>query len=631
MLQKMRDNAQGTAAKILLGLLVVVFTMFGFGAFEAFIVTDPPAAKVNGEKISRAALAQEVERQKNRILAQMGDSADPNLIDTAQLQQSVLEQLINRQVMLEAAHEMGLRTGPAAVDQAILDNPQFQTNGRFDADLFQRLLANVGHSPTSFKNELTNNITLVQLSGAITETPFVTEQEVREAARMVAQKRDFAYVEVSPERFKDQVVISDEDVAGYYEAHLADFMTSETVDVDYVHLSLDALASDAEYAPSEEDVAARYEANKAAFTPSEQRHISHILLQIGANRSEQQAREQLAAVARRLAAGERFEDVAREVSEDPGSAPNGGDLGFVAKGALVPEFEQVAFSLAPGTVSEPVKTEFGMHLIKVDEVRAEAFPTLGQQHDEIVAQLRHEKAETDYRDRVRELDELAFESPDALDRLAELTGDTAHHAANVTRDAGSAPFDNASLREVAFSEDVLTRGLNSRVVEVGDDAYVVRVANHRAPAQRPLAEVESDIRARLTSEAAAEKARQAANDIVAKVESGAGTATSAAAYGLKWQVVADASRSSSDYDPTLLATAFQLPRPTDDQRSVTSASLRDGSIGVVTVTAVRDGDSAALTQPELDAIRAQLSRRYGNDDFESVFQSLRDSASIERS
>jgi peptidyl-prolyl cis-trans isomerase D len=630
MLQKMRDNAQGVAAKVLLGLLVVVFTMFGFGAFQAFIVTDPPAAKVNGEKISRAVLAQEMERQKNRILAQMGESANPDMIDTAQLQQTVLEQLINRQLVLEAADDMGLRTAPAVVDQAIVDNPQFQTNGHFDRDLYQRLLANVGHSPASFKDELTNNITVVQLSGAVTETPFVTEQALREAARMVAQKRDFAYVDVSPDRFKDQVAIADEDIEGFYEAHRADFMTPEMVDVDYVRLSLDAFDKQAAYAPTDDEITARYEANKAAYTPAEQRRISHILLKVGPNRTEAQAREQLAGVARRLQKGEKFEDIAREISEDPGSASNGGDLGFVAQGALVPEFEQAAFALAPGAISDPVKTEFGMHLIKVDEIRTEAFPTLAQQHDEIADQIRREKAETDYRDKVRGLDELAFESPDGLDQLVQLTGNAAQHAADVTRNSGPSPFDNASLRTAAFSEDVLTRGLNSRVIEVGENAYVLRVSNHREPGQRTLAEVTPDIRARLTSEAAAEKARQAADDIVAKVEAGEGTATSAAAYGLNWQVVAGASRASTGHDPVVLEAAFDLPRPTAEQRSVTSTPLRNGDIAVITVTAVTDGDYAALTEAEIDAIRNQLSRRLGDDDFQSMFQSLREAASIER-
>jgi peptidyl-prolyl cis-trans isomerase D len=366
MLQKMRDNAQGTAAKILLGLLVVVFTIFGVGAFQAFLVTDPPAAKVNGEKITRATLAQEMERRKAQILAQMGDAANPDLIDNARLQRSVLDQLINRQLMLEAAHHMGLATTPAAVEKAIVDNPQFQTDGHFDPNLYQRLLANAGHSATSFKDQLTNDITLVQLSGAITESPFVTDRELREAARMLAQKRDFAYVVVSPAQFKDKVTVSDADVSAYYEAHLGDFMTPETVDVDYVKLSLADIAKEPAYAPTEEQVAARYESDKAAFKPDEEREISHILLQVGPKRTEQQAREQLAAVRARLEKGEKFEDIARQISEDPGSAANGGDLGFVSKGALTPEFERVAFELPVGKVSEPVKTPFGLHLSKVD-------------------------------------------------------------------------------------------------------------------------------------------------------------------------------------------------------------------------------------------------------------------------
>jgi peptidyl-prolyl cis-trans isomerase D len=271
-----------------------------------------------------------------------------------------------------------------------------------------------------------------------------------------------------------------------------------------------------------------------------------------------------------------------------------------------------------------------MHLIKVDAIKKDEFPSLAEKHDSIVQQLRREKAEPNYRDKVRELDERAFESPDSLERLVDLTGTPAKHVAGVTRQQGSAPFDNASLRDAAFSDDVLSRSLNSRVIEVGDDAYVLRMTAHHEPTQRPLQQVAAEIRARLTTEAATAKARQAAKDIVAKVDAGEGTATSAATYGLTWKVIAGATRSHTGDDAAITAAAFDLPRPTADQRSVTSTALHNGAIAVITVTAVADGDYAALSKSDVDAIRAQLSRRSGNEDFQSLFQSLRDSATIEQ-
>jgi peptidyl-prolyl cis-trans isomerase D len=630
MLQKMRDNAQGTAAKILLGLLVIVFTIFGFGAFEAFIDSDPPAAKVNGEKISRGTLAAETDRQRNRMLAQMGEGANPDLIDTVRLQKSVLDGLINRQLVLESAHEMGMRVSAADVDRIIVDNPQFKVENKFDRDLYQRLLANAGHTPLSFRKEMADNVTLVQLNGGMTETAFVTDLEARAVARLAAQTRDFAYLVFAPEQFESQITVTDEEVATYYQSHLADFMSEDTVDVDYVRLSAADMAQHEEFAPSDDQVVAQYEADRKSFQPTEQRHIAHVLLNVNSTRNEDAARAQLLAIRDRINRGENFEHVARGVSEDPGSASAGGDLGFVARGALVPEFENAAWALDLNQLSEPVRTEFGLHLIKVIEVRTDEYASLDELRAEITSRLRRQSAEEKFRTKVRELDELAFESPDGLDQVAEHGQLPVMHVEGITPSKGAAPFDRTELRSAAFSEEVLARGLNSRVIEVDDGGYVLRVVNHRPPAQRSLAEVAPEIRDVLVAEAATERVRQTAEEAVARVSDGEGSATIAAAYGLEWKVAAAASRATPGYESEVVVAAFELPRPTNELRSVTSTELSGGKVAVVTVTAVKDGDYSALTDADRNAIRTQLSRRAGSEEFDGMFQTLRNSASIDR-
>jgi len=629
MLQKMRDNAQGTAAKILLGLLVIAFTIFGFGAFQAFIEADPPAAKVNGEKISRGTLAAETERQRQRLLAQMGENANPDLIDTVRLQKSVLDGLINRKLLLESAQTMGLRVSEAEVDRAIMDNPQFKVDNKFDRELYQRLIAGAGQTPLGFKEEMTNNITLVQLNGAMTETPFLTDQEARDVARLLTQTRDFAYLLFAPEKYKSEVTVTDDAVAAYYQSHLADFMTEDTVDVDYVQLSLAEMAHAEEFAPTEEQIAAQYDVDRNAFKPTEQRHIEHILLQVNAARTEDAARAELASIRDRIARGEKFENIARSVSEDPGSAPAGGDLGFVAHGALVPEFEKAAWALAPNQVSEPVRTEFGVHLIKVLEVRTDEYATLDAMRPEISERLRRQSADEKFRTKIRELDELAFESPEGLEQLAQTSSMTVQHVKDVTPNAGPAPFDHAELRKAAFADEVLARGLNSRVIEVDGTAYVLHVAEHRAPAQKALADVASGIHDQLITEAATERVRQAVDEALGRVAAGEATAAVAAAYGLEWKVAANASRTTPGYEREVIDAAFELPRPTADARSVTSANL-GGKMAVVTVTAVKDGDFGALTEQDRTTIRAQLARRAGAEEFDALFKTVRNSASIDR-
>ncbi len=454
MLQKMREHSQSMATKILLGVLIIVFTMFGFGAFEAFIQSEPPAAVVNGTDITEAHLAMETERQKQQILAQMGEKANPDLIDETRLKTSVLERLINQTVLMDSAKKMGLRVSEGDVDRLITQNPQFMTDNKFDRDLYTRLLANLGYSPLTFRTEFTNDVTLRQLTNAISETPFVTDDEARGVARLAAQTRDIAFLVFTPEQFEGSITVSDEDLDAYYQAHQPEFMTPDTVDIDFVQLSIADLAKDESFAPSEEQIAAQYEADAKAFKPSERRQVEHILLQVSDARSEDAAKAELVAIKARLAQGEKFEDIARKVSEDPGSAKSGGDLGVISKGAMVPEFEAAAWALQPNQVSDPVRTEFGMHLIKVLSVQSDEYAPLEEVRPQIAARLREQAADEKYRAKILELDTLAFESPDELTHLAETSGLKIQSVTGVTQDTGSAPFDAAALRTAAFADDV---------------------------------------------------------------------------------------------------------------------------------------------------------------------------------
>ena len=189
---------------------------------------------------------------------------------------------------------------------------------------------------------------------------------------------------------------------------------------------------------------------------------------------------------------------------------------------------------------------------------------------------------------------------------------------------------HAALRNGAFADDVVSRGLNSRVIEVDDSAFVVRVKEHRPPTQRPLAEVSDDIRKRLLREKATDRAREAVAEAMARVSSGDASSVVASAYGLQWQLAPSASRGAPGVDSEIIKSAFDLPRPSDEKRAVSSAELGNGHVAVVTVSAVKDGDYGALTETERATIRSQLARRVGNEEFTALFVTLRDSASVDR-
>ena len=396
---------------------------------------------------------------------------------------------------------------------------------------------------------------------------------------LVTQTRDIAFLVFAPETFEKSATVSDDEVNSYYQAHLSEYMTPDTVDVDFVQLSLADLAKDvfvrADRRADRRTVRSRFEGVRNL---NERRQVAHILLQVNDARTEDAAKTELSAIKDRLARGERFEDIARSVSEDPGSAKSGGDLGVISKGAMVPEFEAIAWALQPNEVSDPIRTEFGVHLIKVLSIQNEDYAPLAEVRPQITARLREQATDEKYRTKIRELDELAFEAPDELIHLAETSGLKIQHVTGVTQDAAPAPFDADALRAGAFSDDVMSRGLNSRVIEVDKSAYVLRVKEHRPPVQRPLAEVSDGIRKRLVQEKATDRAREAAAEAMARVSNGDPSSVIAAAYGLEWQLAPAASRGTPGLDREIVTSAFELPRPTEDKRSgnVCRARWRSG-------------------------------------------------------
>jgi len=634
MLQKMREKAQGTAAKILVGVIIFVLALFGFGAFEAFRTQEPPAATVNGEEISQDALALETERQRQRILGQLGEDAPPEALDPGLLQASVLEGLVNRTLLLQAADDLQLGVSQAQVDRLILTTPQFQTDGRFDADLYQRLIAQNGHNPVSYRRELATSIVLLQLNAAISETGTVTALERRQLASLLSQRRDLAFATFDPKDLADDVRVEDAEATEYYGARLDEFVTEETVDVEYVKLALADLVEDAASEVSEEDVAALYESDRAAFAPQERRHAAHILLETGEGtdgmtRTVAEAEAELRAIKERVQAGESFAEIATAVSEDRGSAAGGGDLGFAGKGVYAPEFESALWALSPGEISDPVRTDFGVHLIQLLAVREDAYPELAEVHDELALRLRKQRAEETFSEQVRELDRLAFESPDGLAALAQTLGLEVETADGVTRDSGSGPFERARVREAAFTEDVLERGLNSPAIEEDGTAVVLRVGTHHPAAQLPFDEVADIVRARLIEEKSRALARSRAEDVQGRLLAGEPVAA-VTDDDIAWKVVEDARRQIPDVPPAVLHEAFRLPRPAAEGRSVGIAELPDRAAAVVVVTRVSEGDYSMLSESERRTLDEQLVRRAGNRDLSSLFETVRDDASIKR-
>lgn len=629
MLQKLRDQTQSFGFKVLAGVMIFVLAVFGFGAFNLFVNSDPEVASVNGEEITQTELLVAMEREEGRIAAQFGEGFDPSLIDRARLQAAVLEQLIARQLLGQAVDELGFGMSQARVDEAVTANPAFQVDGRFDADLYKRRVRQLRYTPQQFLRETGALMALEQLRRGVTETAFLTDWEVRQNARLLSQKRDVAYLEFTEEAFLPLVEVSDEEVATRYAENERDYRTEETLDVDYLELSAEGLLNDESISVSETAIEETYAADSAEALSGDRRQARHILLQVNEARSAEQAEASLNALRQRIANGEDFAVLAEELSEDPGSAALGGDLGMVAKGIFDPEFERALWELEVGEVSQPVKTDFGYHLIRLDAVDVRELPPLSEQREAIELRLRRNQAEQLFSERLREFDNLAFEQPDSLEGIAAALALEPRSVTGVSRSRGDGVFANATLRDAVFTSDVLEKGYNTPAVGLTDNrAVVARVKTRYQPEPIPLDEVREDIRAQIASERAQAALLEAQQDALARVRAGESVSTVANDYKLDWRTFELISRSSPDAPRAVLAAAFSLPRPRDREKSVGEALLDDGSVAVVTVTRVVEGDVAVMAEREIESMRGFLGNRVASLDFAGLTGTLESEASI---
>jgi peptidyl-prolyl cis-trans isomerase D len=627
MLQKLRDQTQTRTFQVIVILLILSLALFGFGAFNVFLTRDVSVASVDGEDISQAALARGVERERRRVMMQTGeaDSADP-----VTLQGPVREQLIAREVLRQALDDFGIRAAKATIDRAVIENPNFQAEGQFNDAQYRRTVQALGYAPQEYLEETGLVLGIEQLSTGIGSSALMPDWEVRLLAGLFGQRRDLAYLEFTNARFEKEVELADEDVAQHYADNERRYVTEESLDVAWVVLDWDQLLDDPSIAVDEQRVAAEYESEKAAAPDPEQRRSSHILITAGDRRDDDAAIALLSDLRERVVAGESFEALADEYSEDPGSATSGGDIGLVGRGILDPAFEEALWSLEVGQVSEPVKTEFGYHIIRLDDIEVREYPSFEDQRAGIETRLRRAEAEALYNEKLRELDNLAFEQYDALEGIAAALELEIQTTPGVTREAGEGVFESVELRDAVFADEVRLKGNNTAAVALDETrAVVARVVDRHEPVQRTLDDVREEIVAELKLRRAEMLADEAHDLALARLEAGESVAEVARAWGLEWQTFDRAPRNLPGVDPSIVLEAFDLPRPVGTGKSIGTTSLAAGQ-AVVVVTRVVDGELANLSDAEAEAMRRGIQARNERLVFGAVVDALRAEADIER-
>ncbi|MCY0966407.1 SurA N-terminal domain-containing protein [Parathalassolituus penaei] len=587
MLQTMRDNAQGIVAKFIVFFIIFVFALWGVESIVNLGSGSEPLAQVGGQEITEVEVQRAVEQQKATLRRQFGEQFDESLFNDGVLRQSAIEQLIQRKVQLVKAHEMGLYASPAQIDEAIVTIPAFQLDGNFNKEQFRSILAMNGWTPLTFRENLSQDIIVNQLNAAVVQTTIAAPYQVRLNAMLDGEMRTVSWVQLNARDLTNGITLSDDEVQASYEATKNLYQTPETVSIRYVGFNRKDVAAKMEV--TEDELKQAYNDYLTQLKDKEQRNASHILIEVNDKRDDAAAQALAADIEKRIAGGEDFAKLATEFSDDIGTRNQGGELGFAARGAYVEAFDNVLFGMEEGTVSEPVKTEFGYHIIKLMGVKAADAASLDDKREELSAWIRDEKAQQHIAEQTQELTNIAF-SASGVNDIADALGLKAEVSAPFTRDAGEGIAADAKVREEAFADNVLLDHETSQVVETDSGVYVFAVEEHKEAEVQPLAEVRNRVETRLKREKALELAHQRADAIV----KGSGDAP-------EWKSVSVNFRQSSDLPREAQARAFAMAKGAVEAVDV------NGGVAVVRVDAVQVPEMADLTASD-DGKMSQLSR-----------------------
>lgn len=614
----MREGVGRWIAALILGLIAVAFIFWGVD----FTVAVPTfAAKVNGEEIPLVEFDRALQMQR----AQFADLYRVEFTEDLQreLRRTVLERLVRNEALLQRVESAGYGVTDAQITAAIQQRPEFQVDGEFSIDLYRARLLSQGMSPAAFEAIQRQQLELIELQNGIANSAFYTPTEYRRFIELTRQRREVGYADFAADPFVDGVEISEDEMREHYEENAAQYMTEESVDLEYIELLASDLAGTVEV--TEEALREYYEEEKARFTTEEQRRARHILFTGEDADAEQRAREALD----RLNAGEDFEALARELSDDGGTADQGGDLGWVGRGLLVGPFEDTLFSMEVGAVEGPVKTSFGYHLIRLDEVREGDEQPFEQVRDELAEEWQQRESEDLFYTRATDLAERAFDAYDELATVATQTDMPLKTFSGFTRSGSVSPFtDSAAVVQAAFSPDVL-EGQNSGPVELGDDhVLVLRVAAHHLPEEQPFETVRAQIEQELVLAEAQRLAADAAQAFIDAYAADADLAALAASLSGEWHAPAWIERTDATLPTQVVATAFRLGKPTADAPLLEPVPLASGDYAVLMLRGVEPGDVDAVAEDERETMARQLTDQAAMFELTGYAGEIRDEATV---
>jgi peptidyl-prolyl cis-trans isomerase D len=623
MLQSIHDKLKGWLAYVVLGAIGLVFVFWGIN----WTLSAPTyAAKVNGTEIS----SNEVRQTYQQQLAQMERQSNVPLDDAMrnEIKRRVLDEYVNSEALVTRADDLGYRVSDGELLAEMSKVPAFQVDGKFDQAHALAVLNAQGRSVSEIEGLFRRDAKLRQLDTALNASSFATPTELREFRALTRQQRELAWLTLSATKYAASATPDDAAIKAYYDAHKSEYMTPETVNLRYVELSLAQLGS--KVSVDDAQLKAFYEEQKTKtpdrFSQAEQRRVRHILLPVNDPKEEAAVKLKAEGILKRAQGGEDFSKLAKEFSQDPGSAAQGGDLGWSEKKVFVGPFADAAFSMKVDEIRGPVKTQFGYHILKLDGIQPPAVKSFEQSRAELETEYKRNEAERLFNNAQDQLADAALQNATDIESVAKKAGLTVQDIANFNRnDGGGALGKVPAVIDAAFSQDVLD-GRLSPIVEVEKGRGVVlRATDHQVPQQKPLEAVRADVVAAWKKQRGVELAAAAAADAAKRLNAGESWDAVAKSLGLTGQPPKFIARSDQDVPMEIRTTAFRAPKPA--QKSIyENLSLANGDAAVLAFSAVREDPNAAIVK---DAdIRRQFAAQIASSEAQSYAAAARADAKV---
>jgi peptidyl-prolyl cis-trans isomerase D len=631
MLQNIGDKlkSQRWLGIVVLGLLALVFALWGaYGVVNLSFGAPNYGLKVNGQEIPITTMQRAWQQQLSRYQAQLKSELPAPLRE--QLQKQMISDYVRDSLVQQRALERGYRVSDQQIIDYLHKEPAFLVRGQFDRIAYQAALAQAGLTSAGYEQELSDTLPTRQFSEGIALGDFVTDAELKRVFALEHEQREIRYAQLPAAKYAAAVNPTDAQIQAWYQAHADSYQTAESVRLQYAELKLDALA--AGLSIDQSALQQWYTKNQSRFVQPERRHAHDILISQGATTdatADAAAQKKAQDVYTQLKAGADFASLAKKYSDDPGSAARGGDVGSFARATVSDKaFGDALFALHAGELSAPVKSQFGYHIIRLDDITPERAKTLADSRAELEGLYRREQASELFGDRQEQLQQkLENSNGSDLLALAQEFGMQTGEVASFTRADGGALGSNAELDRVVFSADILAGGRIGGPVALSDDHLVlIKVLEHHAPQAKPLASVRADVIAAIRKDEGAKQARAAADAALAQLKGGANFDAVMKSAGLSAAPAAFVGRSDTQLPGPVRVAAFAAPPPAGAPHYQV-VPLDDGGVALLAVLTVKPGAPSA--DPNADrSLVADYERRHREADEESYVEEMKRKATV---